>query len=205
MKNSLFLRSILIGVLGFGALSFSACSKKNEEISLSPAATQNLKNANDFLAQNKTKAGVVTTKSGLQYQILNSGDANAKKPDYSSIVRVNYEGKFLDGKIFDSSYERGVAAEFPVADLIPAWTEALQLMRPGDEWIIWVHPDIGYGPIGMPQGCGESEPCEMPPNSLLIFRMRLETIVGADSIQPEITPNANDIEHLNQVANQAGH
>lgn len=209
MKNSKIFKSILmssLGIcfLGLGALPLSSCSKK-EEIRVSPAASQNLKNADDFLNQNKTKPGVTTTKSGLQYQIISSGDANGKKPDYSSIVRVNYEGKFLDGKIFDSSYERGVAAEFPVADLIPAWTEALQLMRPGDEWIIWVHPNIGYGPIGMPQGCGDSEPCEMPPNSLLIFKMRLESIVGAGNMPQELLPSQNDAEHLNQVANQTGH
>lgn len=208
MKFNFALKTLLIASLGLGFVSLNACQKKQEEIKLSPAAEQNLKNANDFMAQNKLKPGIVTTKSGLQYQVISSGDAKGKTPDFSSIVRVNYEGKFLDGKVFDSSYQRGVAAEFPVADLIPAWIEALQLMRPGDEWNIWVHPDIGYGPIGMPQGCGEEYPCEMPPNSLLIFRMKLESIVGADNQAIDILPQdrvEGDASHTNQIANGASH
>ncbi len=168
--------------LGFGIIS---CTKKDEMIS-SPEATKNLQDAENFLTQNKTQTGVMTTKSGLQYIVVNKGNPNGKTPSYESMVRVNYEGKLANGQVFDSSYGRGVAAEFPVSQLIPAWTEALQLMRPGDEWTIWVHPNLGYGPVGIPMGCGETNPCKIPPNSLLIFKMRLESIVGADSVGSEV-------------------
>jgi FKBP-type peptidyl-prolyl cis-trans isomerase FklB len=143
-----------------------------EAPSMDPAT--NLKTANDFLATNKTARGVQTTESGLQYAIIASGAGDGAKPSASSIVQVNYEGKLLTGQVFDSSFARGQAAEFPVDRLIPAWVEALQLMRPGDEWTIWVPPAIGYGEMGTPDG-------SIPPNSLLIFRMRLEKIVGGSS------------------------
>jgi FKBP-type peptidyl-prolyl cis-trans isomerase FklB len=188
------LLSILFVFMGLGV---SSCNKK-EEIKLSAEAVKNLSDADAFLNANKTQNGVVTTKSGLQYQIMSSGDKSSPAPQYSSIVRVNYEGKLTDGTIFDSSYQSGVAAEFPVAELIPAWTEALQLMHPGDEWVIWVHPRIGYGPVGIPMGCGKDYPCQIPPNALLIFKMRLESIVGAGN-------NANnapeEVLSQNEVAN----
>lgn len=130
----------------------------------------NLKSAEEFLAKNKTNTGVKTTASGLQYAVIAAGAADGAMPSASSIVQVNYEGKLLDGTVFDSSFARGQAAEFPVGQLIPAWVEALQMMRPGDEWTIWVPPSIGYGEAGAPGA--------IPPNALLIFRMRLEKIVG---------------------------
>ena len=136
--------------------------------SMDPVA--NLKSAEEFLSKNKAAAGVVTTASGLQYAVTTTGAGDGQKPTSTSIVQVNYEGKLLDGTVFDSSFARGQAAEFPVGQLIPAWVEALQMMRPGDEWTIWVPPSIGYGEAGAPGA--------IPPNALLIFRMRLEKIVG---------------------------
>lgn len=130
----------------------------------------NLAAATQFLATNKSASGVKTTASGLQYAVIASGAGDAAMPTAASIVQVNYEGKLLDGTVFDSSFARGQAAEFPVGALIPAWVEALQMMRPGDEWTIWVPPSIGYGEAGAPGA--------IPPNALLIFRMRLEKIVG---------------------------
>jgi FKBP-type peptidyl-prolyl cis-trans isomerase FklB len=133
-------------------------------------AAANLKVANEFLEKNKVASGVKTTASGLQYAVIATGAGDGPMPTAASIVQVNYEGKLLDGSVFDSSFARGQAAEFPVGQLIPAWVEALQMMRPGDEWTIWVPPSIGYGEAG----AGGS----IPPNALLIFRMRLEKIVG---------------------------
>jgi FKBP-type peptidyl-prolyl cis-trans isomerase FklB len=133
-------------------------------------ATENLKAAEDFLRDNRTRSGVTETGSGLQFAVVNSGPADGPRPGPDSIVQVNYEGKLANGTVFDSSFARGQAAEFPVGDLVPAWVEALQLMRPGDEWTIWVHPRIGYGEMGSPPS--------IPPNALLIFRMRLEKIVA---------------------------
>jgi FKBP-type peptidyl-prolyl cis-trans isomerase FklB len=139
----------------------------------------NLKEATDFLAANKTKSGIQTTASGLQYAVIASGAGDGAKPTINSVVQVNYEGKLLNGAVFDSSFARGQAAEFPVAMLIPAWTEALQLMRPGDEWTIWVPPSIGYGEEGAGGG-------EIPPNALLIFRMRLEKVLSAPNSDPGV-------------------
>jgi FKBP-type peptidyl-prolyl cis-trans isomerase FklB len=141
--------------------------------SMDPVA--NLKTAEEFLAKNKVSSGVRTTASGLQYAVIASGAGDGAMPNASSIVQVNYEGKLLDGTVFDSSFARGQAAEFPVGALIPAWVEALQMMRPGDEWTIWVPPSIGYGEAGAPGA--------IPPNALLIFRMRLEKIVGGPSAE----------------------
>ncbi len=133
-------------------------------------AAANLAAADAFLAKNKTAPGVKTTASGLQYSVIASGAGDGPMPTAASLVQVNYEGKLLDGTVFDSSFARGQAAEFPVGQLIPAWVEALQMMRPGDEWTIWVPPSIGYGEAGAPGA--------IPPNALLIFRMRLEKILG---------------------------
>ena len=146
-----------------------------------PDPTGNLKAAEDFLAANKVKSGVKTTASGLQYAVLASGPGDGASPKPDTIVQVNYEGKLLDGTVFDSSFARGQAAEFQVGQLIPAWVEALQMMRPGDEWTIWVHPSIGYGAEG-------SGP--IPPNSLLVFRMRLEKIVGGEGAGTDIKADA---------------
>jgi FKBP-type peptidyl-prolyl cis-trans isomerase FklB len=140
-------------------------AKMNPEVNLM-AATQ-------FLATNGARSGVTTTASGLQYTITSSGPVSGQMPTASSIVEVNYEGKFLDGRVFDSSFARCQSAEFPVGALVPAWVEALQLMRPGDEWTIFVPPSLGYGAYGAPPA--------IPPNALLIFRMRLERIVAQGS------------------------
>jgi FKBP-type peptidyl-prolyl cis-trans isomerase FklB len=162
---------------GEGSL-MSGYAEKTEKAA-ADAKAGNLKAAEDFQAKNKAAAGVTVTASGLQYAVIASGPATGAKPSADSVVQVNYEGKLLDGRVFDSSFERGQAAEFRVSDLVPAWVEALQLMRPGDEWTIWVPPGLGYGDQGMPPGCGEGgAACEIPPNSLLVFRMRLEKIVA---------------------------
>lgn len=129
----------------------------------------NGKAAQEFLAKNAKAAGVLTTASGLQYTVITKGPETGAKPTADSIVQVNYEGKLLNGEVFDSSIARGQAAEFRVGELIPAWVEALQMMRPGDEWTIWVPPALGYGEMGTGP---------IPPNSLLIFKMKLEKIVG---------------------------
>jgi FKBP-type peptidyl-prolyl cis-trans isomerase FklB len=129
----------------------------------------NLTASTQFLATNGARRGVITTASGLQYTVTRSGPATGQMPTAASVVEVNYEGKLLDGQIFDSSFARCQSAEFPVNALIPAWVEALQMMRPGDEWTIFVPPSLGYGASGI-RGV-------IPPNAALIFRMRLEKIV----------------------------
>lgn len=129
-------------------------------------ATDSLAAAKTFLARNGKAAGVVTLPSGLQYKIVQSGPATGQKPHKGDEVKVHYEGKLLDGKVFDSSYERGAPAAMPIDALIPAWIEALQLMRPGDVWMLYVPPELGYGEEGAGGG-------EIPGNSVLIFKIEL--------------------------------
>jgi peptidylprolyl isomerase/FKBP-type peptidyl-prolyl cis-trans isomerase FklB len=117
-----------------------------------------------FLAQNAHAPGVMLLPSGVQYKIVTSGPADGPHPQPADEVKVNYEGKLLSGKVFDSSFERGVPASFPLNTLIPAWIEAMQRMRPGDEWILFVPPAQGYG---------DQDQGEIPPNSVLIFRIQL--------------------------------
>ena len=139
------------------ALGLSACgpSKKQQE---SLAASQS------FLAQNAQKPGVVTLPDGMQYKIVRSGPADGAKPSPTDEVNVNYEGKLVDGTVFDSSYERGVPASFPLESLVPAWKEALVMMRPGDEWTLYVPPELGYG---------AQDKGPIPGNSVMIFRIEL--------------------------------
>jgi peptidylprolyl isomerase/FKBP-type peptidyl-prolyl cis-trans isomerase FklB len=98
-----------------------------------------------FLAGNAHAPGIHVTPSGLQYRVLQSGPADGPSPRITDEVKVNYEGRLLDGSVFDSTYDRGAPAVMAVSGLIPAWTEALQLMRPGDVWELYVPPELGYG------------------------------------------------------------
>jgi len=116
-----------------------------------------------FLAENKTKEGVKVTESGLQYKVLKSG--TGKMPTANDEVTVHYAGTLIDGTEFDSSIKRGQPATFRVSEVIPAWTEALQLMHEGDKWIIFVPSELGYGE----RGAGG----QIPPYSALIFEVEL--------------------------------
>jgi peptidylprolyl isomerase/FKBP-type peptidyl-prolyl cis-trans isomerase FklB len=118
-----------------------------------------------FLASNARAEGVTTLPSGLQYKVLASGAAGGAQPDGNDLVRVEYEGALIDGTVFDSSYERGAPAVFSPADVVPGWTEALQLMKVGDEWLLYLPPDLAYGPEGRPPA--------IPGNSVLVFRLKL--------------------------------
>lgn len=117
----------------------------------------------EYLAKNKTKSGVKTTASGLQYEVLKKGSGGAK-PSATSTVRVHYHGTLVDGTVFDSSVQRGEPIEFPLNQVIPGWTEALQLMSVGDKWKLTLPPTIAYGG----QGKGR-----IPPNSVLVFEVEL--------------------------------
>ena len=145
-------------------LSVSACAD--------PRAAQDLAQANAFLATNGKAEGVVTLPSGLQYKVLQAGAAGGASPLADDHVIVNYEGKLLDGTVFDSSYQRGQPATFVVGQLIPAWTEALQKMKPGDTWMLYVPPGLAYGE----KGAGP-----IPPNSALIFKIELIGILPRDA------------------------
>ena len=124
---------------------------------------KNLEKANEFLKTNKDKEGVQTTKSGLQYLSLQAG--KGKTPTLTSTVKVHYEGKLLSGKVFDSSIARGEPIEFPVNGVIPGWTEALQRMKVGDKWKLFIPPGLAYGERGAGSDIG--------PNELLVFEVEL--------------------------------
>ncbi len=128
--------------------------------------TANKTQGEAFLAANKSKEGVVTLPSGLQYKILKAG--TGPKPTASDSVVCNYRGTLIDGKEFDSSYKRGEPATFPVSGVIKGWTEALQLMPVGSKWQLFVPADLAYGERGAGADIG--------PNSTLIFEVELISI-----------------------------
>nr|WP_246189374.1 FKBP-type peptidyl-prolyl cis-trans isomerase [Pseudoxanthomonas kalamensis] len=119
-----------------------------------------------FLSENKNRKGVITTPSGLQYMVLRQG--NGPRPTAGSKVRVNYEGKLLDGSVFDSSYARGTPADFPLNSVIAGWTEGLQLMPVGAKYRFWIPSSLAYGENGNP-GIG--------PDAMLTFDVELINIL----------------------------
>jgi FKBP-type peptidyl-prolyl cis-trans isomerase len=123
---------------------------------------ENLAKAEAFLEANKTAEGVITTESGLQYKVMVPGEGDS--PSAESTVEVHYKGTLLDGTVFDSSYDRGETAEFAANRVIPGWTEALQLMKPGAKYKLFIHPKLAYGDRGQR---------EIPANSLLVFEVEL--------------------------------
>lgn len=116
-----------------------------------------------FLAENGKRQGVVTTASGLQYEILKKG--SGAKPVASNVVKTHYHGTFLDGSVFDSSVKRGEPVSFPLNRVIPGWTEVLQLMPTGSKWKVWIPYQLGYGEQGSPP--------TIPPYSTLVFEIEL--------------------------------
>jgi FKBP-type peptidyl-prolyl cis-trans isomerase FklB len=147
--------------------------RKKQEAKMQQAGEENKKEGEAFLAANKTKEGVVTLPSGLQYKILKAG--TGPKPTATDSVVCNYRGTFIDGKEFDSSYKRGQPATFPVNGVIKGWTEALQLMSVGSKWQLFVPADLAYGARGAGADIG--------PNATLIFDVELLSIQGKDSTQ----------------------
>lgn len=134
-------------------------------------ADENRKKSEDFLEENAKKDGVETTDSGLQYQVLESGDGES--PTADDTVRVNYEGTLPDGTVFDSSYKRGEPISFKVGQVIPGWQEALKMMHVGDTWMITVPSDLAYGPAGTGGPIG--------PNQALQFKVELLAINPDDA------------------------
>ena len=121
-----------------------------------------------FLAENAKRAEVTVTASGLQYEVLTTGEGD--KPTAESTVRTHYHGTLINGDVFDSSYDRGQPAEFPVGGVIKGWTEALQMMPVGSKWRLYVPHDLAYGERGAGGAIG--------PYQTLIFDIELVEIVG---------------------------
>ena len=127
----------------------------------------NKKAGEEFLSINKDKAGVVTLPSGLQYQVLKKGEG--AKPTAADKVKCHYHGTLINGTVFDSSVQRGEPATFGVSQVIPGWVEALQLMKVGSKWRLFIPSDLAYGE----HGAGEA----IEPNSALVFDVELLDIV----------------------------
>ncbi|MEZ5525004.1 MAG: FKBP-type peptidyl-prolyl cis-trans isomerase [Pseudomonadales bacterium] len=121
-----------------------------------------------FLAENAGRDGIVVTESGLQYEVITEGSGD--KPGEASRVRTHYHGTFIDGSVFDSSYDRGEPAEFPVNGVIPGWTEALQMMPTGSKWRIYLPHQLAYGE----HGAGD----RIAPYTTLVFDIELLDIVA---------------------------
>ena len=131
------------------------------------AAKQNREIGEAFLSENAKREGVKTTASGLQYEVLESG--NGAQPTANDRVEVHYTGKLIDGTVFDSSVERGVPATFGVTQVIPCGVEALQLMHEGDQWRLYIPSDLAYGPNGAGGLIG--------PDTTLIFDVQLLRVI----------------------------
>lgn len=121
----------------------------------------------DFLVRNAAGKGIVTTASGLQYFVVRSGPETGTRPADGSTVSFDYEGSLITGEVFDSSFARGTPLTGSVDGFVPGFTEALKLMRPGDEWIVWIPPALGYG---------ERASGPIPANSVLRFRLALHSV-----------------------------
>jgi FKBP-type peptidyl-prolyl cis-trans isomerase FklB len=167
--------------------------RKKQEEKLQVEGDTNKKAGDAFLAENKTKDGVVTLPSGLQYKVLTEG--TGPKPTATDTVVCNYKGALLDNTEFDSSYKRGQPATFPVSNVINGWKEALQLMPVGSKWQLVVPSDLAYGARGGPQGSG------IGPNATLVFEVELISIKPKAELQtpkPAPTPNPNPNPNPNQ-------
>jgi len=132
---------------------------------LKEQAAKNLSQSKTFLAENGKKEGIKTLPSGLEYKVVTEG--SGKMPKETDTVIVHYKGTLIDGTEFDSSYKRNQPATFQVKGVIKGWTEALQLMKAGSKWQLFIPPDLGYGE----RGAGP-----VPPNSALIFEVELLSI-----------------------------
>jgi FKBP-type peptidyl-prolyl cis-trans isomerase FklB len=153
--------------------TMAALTKQLEE-KQKAKAEQNLKDGEKFLAENKKKEGVKTTPSGLQYKVIKEG--TGPQPKLSDTVVVNYRGTLINGTEFDSSYKRGQSMTLPVTGVIKGWTEALQLMKVGSKYQLFIPSDLGYGDRGMSP--------ELLPNSTLIFEVELVGIQPPETASP---------------------
>ncbi|KPK29301.1 MAG: hypothetical protein AMK70_16135 [Nitrospira bacterium SG8_35_1] len=146
--------------------AFTNKMKQKQEAQMKGMSDKNKQEGETFLAENKKKESVVTTASGLQYKVITEG--TGASPKSTDTVSVHYKGTLINGKEFDSSYRRGQPASFPVNGVIQGWTEALQLMKVGSKWQLFIPSELAYGERGAGRDIG--------PNSTLIFDVELLSI-----------------------------
>jgi FKBP-type peptidyl-prolyl cis-trans isomerase FkpA len=154
------------------AQAFSQKMQAQQIAKMMAEAKTNQTQGEAFLAKNAKAPGVQTTASGLQYQVITEG--KGAKPQPTDTVRVNYKGTLLDGKPFDSSYDRGEPATFPLNQVVPGWQEGIGLMPVGSKYKFWIPAKLGYGDKGTPGG-------PIPPNATLVFEVELLDIVKQDA------------------------
>lgn len=171
INESLFLKGFNDGLKGAEPLiimeNANKCVEDYFNHQIAKEASMNLEKSNAFMAENAAKEGVVTLPSGLQYKIITPGTGDHPLP--TDQVRVHYHGTFTDGKVFDSSIDRNEPIVFGVDQVIPGWTEGLQLMQPGARWMLFIPPALAYGE----QGAGGV----IGPNMALVFEVELIEIV----------------------------
>lgn len=158
--------SMMLAATVAGFLALAACGRGDApQGDLTAELAENAREAEAFLTKNASEEGVQTLPSGLQYKVLQSGPASGVQPDSNDLVKVDYEGALIDGTVFDSSFAKGRPFVTSPENVVPGWTEALQLMRPGDEWMVYVPPALGYGEMGGPP--------RIPGNAALVFRIQM--------------------------------
>ena len=155
------MKKLASAVIGLSLL-LSACATTRTPPSTAPGA--------DFLTRNGAAKRVVTTASGLQYFVVKSGPKGGRSPVSGENVTFDYEGKLTNGETFDSSFARGEPLSGDIDGFVPGFSEALKLMKPGDEWIVWIPPALGYG---------ERATGTIPANSVLRFRLALHKVGAA--------------------------
>ena len=162
------------------ALSLSACGEsdvmreiRRDEAERAQKAAAVVEMSEQFLAEAAARPGAETLPSGLVYEVTTEGpDQALAKPTAEAVVLVHYEGKLADGTVFDSSFERGAPVDFPLAGVVPGFSEAIRQMRPGDEFLVTMPAALGYGARGQPPS--------IPPNAALQFRIQLLAFQGPD-------------------------
>ena len=182
------MRKILIPAAVAMALPLAACQPSVDEVmaeyqasaaaetaraeaSRAAEAPKIIQAGKDFLAKTAEEPGVVTLPSGLMYKVLSSPNPKAPHPTVNDIVSVNYEGTLVDGTVFDSSYERGQPAQFPLNRVVQAWQIGIPLMHKGDTIMLYVPSELGYGDKATPDD-------RIPANSVLVFKVELLSIQG---------------------------
>lgn len=151
-------------------------AQEKQKAEIEALSSKNTSEGEAYLLENGKKDGVITTESGLQYKEVTAGEGE-ETPAATDTVTVHYKGTLIDGKVFDSSYDRGQPASFPVNGVIPGWVEALQLMNVGDKFELAIPSDLAYGPGGTGPDIG--------PNATLLFEVELLSIAKAEEPKEE--------------------
>jgi FKBP-type peptidyl-prolyl cis-trans isomerase len=165
MIRVLFAAALLAATAPLAACARAETSAQEDAMirdEAAPASTPEAAKA--WLAENAKQPGVVVLPSGIQYRVTKSGPADGPRPKPADTIKVHYEGSLTNGAVFDSSLTEGTPLVARLDNLVPGWIEALQLMRPGDAWTIWLPPEQGYGA----EGAGP-----IPPHSVLAFKIEL--------------------------------